>query len=147
MLERITWIKMLDYARQHVRDALKVPRTAVLATSGPAGVQVGEYPCEAIDLDLYMLVPRTSDHLYNLENNVAVTVLAAGWELRGEAQLLSPGAPDLDLRVLHGPEAEWCALVRVHPCQVQIRRDEGWGNLETIDLKPLPDRVTRPQNG
>jgi hypothetical protein len=127
---------MLDYARQRAIEALKIPRKAVLGTSGPAGVQVGEFPCEATGLTLYLLVPRTSDHLYNLEHGSMVTLLANGWELKGEAQILPPDAviPGLDL--CREPGAEWCVLVRVDPCQVQIRREGGWGNLETIDLKP-----------
>jgi len=126
---------MLNYARQRAIEALRIPRTAVLATSGPAGVQANEFPCEAIDLDLYLLLPRTSDHLFNLEHESTVTLLAAGWQLKGEAQIISQNVPDLELDLLREPVAEWCVLVRVDPCQVQIRREGGWGNLETIDLK------------
>jgi hypothetical protein len=126
---------MLDYARQHAIEALKIPRKAVLATSGPAGLQASEVPCEAIGLNLYLLVPQTSDHLFNLEHAGSVTVLTAGWELKGEAQVISPNAPDFEPGLLQEPVAEWCVLVRVDPCQIQIRRVGGWGNLETIDLK------------
>ncbi len=63
--------------------SLRCHRTAVLATSGPAGVQASEFPCEAIDLNLYLLVPQTSDHLFNLEHDSAVTLLTPEWELRG----------------------------------------------------------------
>jgi hypothetical protein len=125
---------MLDYARQRAIEALKLPRRAVLATSGPAGVQAGEFPCEATGLVLYLLVPRISDHLFNLEHGSFVTLLTGGWELKGKAQIILPDAPDLELNLLREPGAQWCVLVRVEPCQVQIRREEGWGNLETIDL-------------
>ena len=47
---------MLDYARQHTMEALSRPRRVVMVTSGPAGVQVGEFPCEAKDLALHVLV-------------------------------------------------------------------------------------------
>src|SRR3990170_2946427 len=124
---------MLDYARQRASEALRIPRTAVLATSGPAGVQAGEFPCEAIDLNLYLLVPQTSDHLFNLEHDSTVTLLTAGWELKGKAYIVSTGAPDLELDLLREPGAEWCVLVRVEPSQVQIRGEVGWGSLETID--------------
>ena len=135
MPTRIIEINMLDYARQRAIEALRIPRTAVLVTSGPAGVEAGTFPCEAIDLDLYLLVPQTSDHLFNLEHNSTVTLLTPGWQLKGEAQIISPNAPDLELDLFKEPGAEWCVLVRVDPCQMQIRREEGWGNLETIDLK------------
>ena len=127
-------ITMLDYARQRAIEALGRPRTAVLVTSGPAGVQARSFPCEVIDLNLYLLVPQTSDHLFNLEHDAIVTVLTAGCELKGEAQIISRGAPDLDLDLWREPGAEWCVLVRVEPSLVQIRSEHGWGNLETIDL-------------
>ncbi|MCL5997716.1 MAG: pyridoxamine 5'-phosphate oxidase family protein [Chloroflexi bacterium] len=134
-LVSITEINMLDYARQRAKEALMVPRTAILATSGPAGVQVSEVPCQALDLDFYLLVPQTSDHLFNLEHDPAVTLLTAGWALKGQAHIISGNAPGVDLNLLREPGAEWCLLVRVDPCQVQIRRVGGWGHLETIDLK------------
>jgi hypothetical protein len=125
---------MLDYARQRAIEALRIPRRAVLATSGPAGLQAGEFPCQAIDADLYLLVPWTSDHLFNLEHDPSVTLLTAEWELKGEAQMISPTALDLELDLLKEPGAEWCGLVRVNPCRIQIRREKGWGYLETIEL-------------
>ncbi len=127
---------MLDYARERTMAALKVPRTAVLATSGPAGILASEFRCEARDLDLYLLVPQTSDHLFNLEHDSTVTLVTTGWELKGQARIISTRAADLGLDLLHEPGAEWCTLVRVDPHQIQIRREGGWGNLETIDLGP-----------
>jgi hypothetical protein len=126
---------MLDYARQRALESLKIPRSAVLVTSGPAGIQAGEFSCEAIDLALYLLVPKTSDHLFNLEHDSTVTLLTAGWELKGQSELVPPGTSDLKLDLLLEPGAEWCVLVHVDPCRLQIRREAGWGNLETIDLK------------
>jgi hypothetical protein len=135
MVEWNIEINMLNYARQRAIEALRTFRKAILATSGPAGVQASEFPCETVNLDLYLLVPQTSDHLFNLEYDSSVTLLTAGWELKGEAQIISPNAADLKLDLLRAPGAEWCVLVRVDPCRVQIRREGGWGNLETIDLK------------
>jgi hypothetical protein len=126
---------MLDYARQRAIEALRLARRAVLATSGPAGVQAGEFPCQAIELDLYLLVPQACDHLFNLEHDSKVTLLTARWELRGEAQIICHNSPNLELDLLKAPEAEWCELVQVDPWQIHIRRQRGWGYLETIDLK------------
>ena len=126
---------MLNYARQRAMEILKISRTAVLATSGPAGVQAGEFPCEACGLDVYLLVPRTSDHLFNLEFESGVALLAGGWELRGEARLVPPDAAARELRLARMPGAEWCVLVRVIPRLLQVRREAGWGSVETIDLK------------
>ena len=126
---------MLDYARQRAAEALGVPRTVVLATNGPAGLQAGEFPCEAIGIDLYLLVPCTSDHLFNLEQHPSVTLLTAAWEMNGVAQVVSPAALDLDLDLLREPGAQWCGLVRVAPRRMQLRREKGWGYLETIELE------------
>jgi len=125
---------MLDYARQRAIEALKVPRRTVLATSGPAGVQVSEFPCEAVGLELYLVVPQTSDHLFNLEHVSTVTVLTTQWELKGEAHIISSITTDLALNILREPGAKWSMLVRVRPCKLQILKEEGWGNLETIDI-------------
>lgn len=125
---------MLDYARQRAKEILKSPQAAVLVTSGPAGVQVGEYPCEVLDLDLYLLLPQTSDHLFNLEHDSSVSLQTSRWDLKGEAQVILANPPDLELDLLRGSDASWCVLVLVHPLQVQVHREGGWGNLETIDL-------------
>lgn len=126
---------MLDYARQRAIEALRIPRRALLATSGPAGLQAGEFPCEAVELNLYLLVPKTCDHLFNLEHDSTATLLTAVWELRGEAQVISPNALNIELDLLREPDAEWCELVRVDPRRMQVRREGNWGNLETIDLE------------
>jgi hypothetical protein len=107
---------------------------AVLITSGPAGVQVGEFRCEMLDLSLYLSIPQTSDHLFNLEHESIVTVLTATCELKGQAQIISCAAPDLKVDLRHEPHTEWCALVRVELCRVQIWSEDGWRSRETIDL-------------
>jgi hypothetical protein len=126
---------MLDYARQRAIEALRIPRRAVLATSGPAGLLVGEFPCEAVGLNLFLLVPKTSDHLFNLEHGSAVTLLTPEWELRGEAQVGPPNVLDLELALLREPGAEWCDLVQIDPHRLQVRKEGGRENLETLDLK------------
>src|SRR5512133_1471915 len=127
---------MLDYARQRARDTLKAARTAILVTIGPADVQISEVECQAADLNLYLLVPGTSDHLFNLEHGSPVRLLATDWQLRGEAAIVPKEGPHLELELLRRAGATWCVLVRVDPGQIQLRRQGGWGNLETIDLKP-----------
>jgi hypothetical protein len=128
--------KMLDYACQHAIAALSQTCRVVFVTSGPAGVQAGEFPCEAKDLALYLLVPRTSDHLFNLEHNSTVSLLSAGWELSGAASILPAGAPGPELGLLKDPAAQWCLVVQIAPVRIQIKRAGGWGNVETIDLHP-----------
>jgi hypothetical protein len=137
---------MLDYARKRAIEVLGIPRKVVLATSGPAGLQAGEFPCEAAGLDLFLLVPNTSDHLFNLEHDSTVTLITTGWELNGEAQVVSPETLDLEPELLREPGAEWCRLVRVCPYRIQIRREQGWGYLETLELKTQLAESPRPIN-
>lgn len=125
---------MFDYAHQRALEVLGTPRTAVLVTNGPAGVQVGEFPCATLGLSLYLLVPHTSDHLFNLEYESTVTLLIARCELKGNAQIVSRGTVDSACALLQEPEADWCTFLRIEISQVQVRGDEGWGNRETIDL-------------
>jgi hypothetical protein len=126
---------MLDYARYRAIEILKITRQVILVTGGLTGLQVGEYPCESIELTLYLLLPGTCDHLFNLETNSKVTLLSAAWELRGEAQVLPPDTCEPKLELTREPEAKWYRLVRVDPLQIQVRRQAGWGALETIDLR------------
>jgi len=125
---------MLDYARQRASAALGNPRTAVLITSGPAGVLTGEFRCTVSDLRLYLLLPQTSDHLFNLEHESTVTALTATCELKGQAQILSWAALDLQVDLRHEPDAEWCSLVCIEISRVQMRSEDGWRTRETIDL-------------
>lgn len=125
---------MFDYAHQRALEVLGNPRTAVLVTNGPAGVQAGEFPCAALGLNLYLLVPQTSDHLFNLEYESTVTLLIAKCELKGRAQLIAHGEVHSDCTLLREPEAGWGAFLQVEIFQVQIRSEKGWGNRETLDL-------------
>ena len=126
---------MLDYARVRAVQILQPARRVVLATHGPAGLQLAEFPCQAVDLDLYLLLPWTSDHLFNLEHDPCVTLLTPSWELKGQARLISSTPPDLDLDLLREPAAAWSALLQVTPSRIQVRRSQGWGYLETLELK------------
>jgi hypothetical protein len=125
---------MFDYARQRALEVLGIPRLAVLVTNGPAGIQVSECACTLLGLSLYLLVPQTSDHLFNLEHESIVTLLIARCEVKGSAQIISRQAVHLDCELLSEPVAEWCAFLRVDISQVQLRSEAGWGNRETIDL-------------
>jgi hypothetical protein len=126
---------VLDYAHQRVREALSQPQKVVLATSGPAGVQASEYACGADGLKLYLLVPLTSDHLFNLEHRSEVTLLSPFWELKGQAQTIPvEGVASLKLGLLQDPSRDWCALVQVEPTRLQLHREGGWGSIETYDI-------------
>ena len=127
---------MISYARERSIEMLKTAHTAVLATIGLAGVQVSEFPCEAVELDLYLLVPRTSDHLFNLEQDDRVALHTEQWELTGKGQVLSPEEKWPRISIFQKTGTAWYVLVKVVPSQIQVLRSEGWGPAETIDLTP-----------
>ena len=125
---------MFDYAHQRALEVLGAPHTAVLVTNGPAGIQIGEFACALSGLSLYVRVPQTSDHLFNLEYEAQVTLLITRCEVKGRAQIISREMVNRDCDLLREQAADWCAFLRVEISQVQLRSEAGWGNRETIDL-------------
>jgi hypothetical protein len=129
---------MLNYARERAIEVLKSARTAVLATTGLAGVQVSEFPCEAVELDIYLLLPLTSDHLFNLERDQRIALHTEKWELIGKGQVLSPDEKLPRISLLPKTGIAWYVVIKVAPSKIQVLRPDGWGPAETIDLIPLP---------
>jgi hypothetical protein len=142
----ISWGKgstnaMINYARERSREMLKTARVAVLATTGPAGVQVSEFPCEAVELDVYLLLPRTSDHLFNLEQDDRVALHTDRWDLTGKGRLLEPEEKWPPISLLPQNGTAWYVLVKVVPTQIHVLRPDGWGPAETIDLTPFSNSI------
>src|SRR4051812_24100186 len=79
---------MLEYLREHDATVLAQSTTAALATDGPAGLLVDVVPCATAGLRLYMLVPRTSDHLVNLEATPEAAIATCRWQARGNAHVV-----------------------------------------------------------
>lgn len=125
---------MIQQLRQRVSEALATASQVVLSAYGPADVQAEVLPCEAVGLAIYVLVPRTSDLLFNLESNPLVVATAEAWQVRGEARLLPPGGYPDQLALAQTPAAAWSEMVEVRPNRLQLRGLNGHGNGETIDL-------------
>ena len=123
---------MLNHLRERVTKVLSEAAVATLSTHGAAGIQANVFPCESIDLGLYFLIPRTSDHLFNLEHNSEVVVTTETWQLRGVARIAAR-RPD-GLALLRQPDAAWCEVVAVRPTRLQIEPQGGLGHAETIDI-------------
>ena len=123
---------VLHQLRERAREALSEARQIVLSTNGPAEIQAESLPCEAAGLALYVLVPRTSDLLFNLENNTLFVATADTWQMRGVARPLRPGERPDGLALSGIPEAAWCQLVEIRPTQLQLRPPGE--KSETIDL-------------
>lgn len=125
---------MLDDLRERAAMALSNTSEAILIADGPAGLQAARVPCTACGLQLYALVPRTSDLLFNLEQQPEVLVVAAQWQLRGAAVLLEPEEHPADLGLSASPEALWCAVAAVTPTRLHFPDDGAEQRAETIDL-------------
>ncbi len=125
---------MLAHLKQRVVEVLAPVRSANLATSGPAGLQARVYPCEAVGMCLYLLVPGTSDQLFNLEYEPTAVVSTPQWQLHGHGHVLplNQAPPALSLPTL--AEAMGCVLVELRPTRLQINQLQGWGYGETIDI-------------
>jgi hypothetical protein len=128
---------MLDHLQERISLALAGASTATVSTWGPAGLQAGIVPCEAVDHHLYLLVPRTSDLLANLEGNPAagapaVVITTAAWQLLGAAAVVSTCPPGL--RLIRQPEAAWSQVVRVVPARLHITPADPRACAETIDI-------------
>ncbi|MCL4869797.1 MAG: hypothetical protein KJ063_12590 [Anaerolineae bacterium] len=126
---------MLNHLRQRVVEALAAVRSATLSTYGPAELQAALLACEAVGIRLYLLLPATSDHVVNLESHPEVVVTTPDWQLRGLAVLLDKRDYPPDLSLYRKPEGQWSHLVEVRPTQLHIRRRNGWGYSETIDIE------------
>lgn len=124
---------MLDHLRQQVVDTLAQATQVILATHGIAELQTTVLSCESIGLRLYLLVPQTSEHLTNIEDDPKCVVATNNWHLRGIAHCVQMSEHP-NLALTHAPDAEWSALVEIYPTQLQIAGREGSGHAATIDI-------------
>jgi len=127
---------MLEHLRQRAVEILASSQAATLSTSGPAGIQARIFPCEALGLTLYFLIPTVSDQLVNLESEPSVVVSTTRWQLNGSGRIVPVNEVPPALALLRSPETSGCALVEIRPLRLHINRHNGWGFSETIDLDP-----------
>lgn len=122
---------MLDKLRDRTTQLLAETDLCTLATSGPAGLQASMVHCAGRGITLYLLVPDTSDHLFNLESEPEVVVTAETWYLHGIAEPVR-GSTD----VFSAEQGQWHTVVRITPVRLHILPGQGGaGNYaETIDF-------------
>lgn len=125
---------MLSQLRQRAREVLSSTHQVVLSTDGPAEIQADSLRCEALGLSIYVLVPRASDLLFNLENTTLVVATADTWQARGSANLLSRARYPEQLGIARMPEAAWSELVEIRLTRLQLRPLDGQGPVETLDI-------------
>jgi hypothetical protein len=123
---------MLEHLRQRVIGTLAGVTTVTLTTNGAAGLQASHLPCQASGILLYVFVPRSSDHLFNLESQPEVVVLDEIWSLKGQALILAPSGwpPALRARA----KSEWTVVLEIRPTQITLVCPATGSPTETIDI-------------
>lgn len=121
---------MLDKLRDRAAQTLAETHVCTLATSGPAGIQASIVQCAGQGITLYLLVPDTSDHLFNLESAPEVAVTTEAWQLHGFADIVA------DTDVFSAEQRQWHTVVKVTPFRLHIlpTKSDPAVYAETIDF-------------
>jgi hypothetical protein len=130
---------MLDHLHQKAAQAFAAVDSVILSSYGPADIQSGRVACAADDLTLYLFIPRSSDHLINLETRPGIVVATEAWELYGTASLLSSNEMPVTIKPAEHAGASvvskaWGGVAKVQPTRLTFHSHTGLGNTETIDF-------------
>jgi hypothetical protein len=125
---------MLDTLQHTVREAFRMTREVILATDGAAGILAQRFPAEGRELRIYLLVPATSDHLYNLEGCAKLALAAENWDLTGSGRILEVDEAAEDLGLLKTANVHWSRILEVEPQRMHLYRKENQAVEETIDF-------------
>ncbi len=106
---------MLDKLRDRAIQILAETHFCTLATAGPAGLQASMVPCAGRGTALYLLIPNTSDHLFNLESEPEVAVTTESWHLRGRAAIVQESA-----NLFSSEQRQWHTVIRITPLRLHI---------------------------
>ena len=120
---------MLEHLRQRVANAFAKFDHVILATCGPSGPQASRVRCRAQDITLILSIPRSSDHLFNLEHQKAVVVLTPEWQLQGTVQIVSAEQPAGE-----SVTSAWNTEIEIQPVRLQFLREGDLAFTETIDF-------------
>ncbi len=121
---------MLSQFRKRVYEAFEPCTRLVLATYGPAGLQVSRCPCTASQGSLYVRVLRTSEHLTNLQQEPLAVALTHTWRMRSRTVLVGEGEA-VNVALDRQP---WEILVCLKPITFEFISPDGMTPSETIDL-------------
>ena len=128
---------MLDKLSAEALALIAGTSHCTLSTTGPAGVQASIVACIVRDDCVYVLVPSTADHLFNLEHEPEVVLTSALWHVRGAALALSEAhgrhgtaPPEISAHA----SSQGHTLVEVFPLRMQIEAAGSRRYSETIDF-------------
>ncbi|MBL8165972.1 MAG: hypothetical protein JNJ61_28570 [Anaerolineae bacterium] len=132
---------MLDTLRARVAAALEKIDSVMLATDGPAGLQVSQCPCHSREVSLFLLLPQTSEHLVNLEWRGQAIASTPAWQMRG----LACRSEESVVRLFPRAETQWYVVVEMQPLRFDFVRPNGAGASETIDFEPPTNRAGKEE--
>ncbi len=115
---------MNRHLQPHIKALFEQYDRATLATCGAAGPQVSVVTYQTHDLNLHLLLPQTSDHLFNLGGQPDLVLLTPTWKLHGRGSRTQK--PPLSL--------SWQAFITVEPLHLHILDKDGQYAVETIDF-------------
>jgi hypothetical protein len=128
---------MLDKLRAEALALIGATPSCLLSTTGPAGVQASIVTCLVCGNCVYVLVPSTVDHLFNLEHELEVVLTSPRWQLRGAALALQEGdqlrgsvPEEVSLRA----RSTGCTPVEVFPLRMHLEAAGPRRYRETIDF-------------
>lgn len=128
---------MLNKLRAEALALIAATPDCTLSTIGPAGVQASVVACVVREDCVYVLVPSTVDHLFNLEHELEVVLTSTLWQLRGAALALGESdglhgtAPhDISARARDAG----ARLVEVFPFRIHLEPAGRRRYRETIDF-------------
>lgn len=125
---------MLEHLRERSIAVMAQAESVMLASYGPADLQSDMLPCRAAGQQIYLLVPRTSDHLLNIEHHEGVLLTALSWQMRGRARILAEADVPTALQSERLPETAWSVWVAITPLRLTLfDADKKW--FETIDFR------------
>ena len=120
---------MLDRLRDQAFHALAATSHCTLSTAGPAGLCASTVALAVRSSRLYVLIPNTSDHLFNLEQENVVALTAEAWELTGQATSIaaseSPFTPQ---------QTTWAVAFQITPQRMHLPPDDEDHTHRTIDF-------------
>lgn len=134
---------MLDKLRAYALAHIAANPHCTLSTTGPAGLQASVVTCMVREECIYLLLPSTADHLFNLEHSIEVVLTTAAWQLRGAALVLNAnagrhGTVPANLRTR--AQSEGYQLVEIFPLRMHVEPASNRRYRETIDFE-VPQHV------
>ena len=136
---------MLDHLRRKAAQTLASVSSVILSSYGPADIQSSRVPSTSQDLNLYVFIPHSSNHLLNVERRPGVVVTTDDWDLQGNARVLAPeeipagiNPPGIETepnKLVPDSNTAWgWIMVEIRPTRLTLHSRTGLGNIETIDF-------------